>query len=182
MTLAPRNASCGLVACAIFSGRLRYWRRINADEEVAMFGWLNSPKLLARAEIAAKQMRYFRLFSQKGLFEGLPASARRAGFEMKYEDAFGKVAGFHWAADRDPDFTFFVSFGDPEVVSVSAVSHGDIFGLVMASISTLPKIIVEAKPWLAEHEFGRNAHLFRRTLLTFPDFAAAAEELHHFQI
>lgn len=115
MTLAPRNASCGLVACASFL-RLRYWRPINAGEEVAMFSWLNSPKLLARAEIAAKQMRYFRLFSQKGLFEGQPASARRAGFEIKYEDAFGKVARFHWAADRDSDFTFFVSFSDPPVV------------------------------------------------------------------
>jgi hypothetical protein len=37
---------------------------------------------LERAEIAAKQMRYFRLFSQKGSFEGLGASAKRAGFEM----------------------------------------------------------------------------------------------------
>jgi hypothetical protein len=60
-----------------------------------MFSWQNSPKLLARAESAAKQMRYFRLFSQKGSIERLPASARRAGFEMKYEDAFGKVVGFY---------------------------------------------------------------------------------------
>jgi hypothetical protein len=125
-----------------------------------MFGWLNSPKLVARAEIAAKQMRYFRLFSQKGSFEELPASAKRAGFEMKCEDALGKAAGFHWAADRDPDFAFFVSFGDPEAVSVSADSHGDIFGLVMTSISDIPKIIIEAKPWLVEHEFGRNGISF----------------------
>jgi hypothetical protein len=107
-------------------------------------------------------MRYFQPFSQKGSFEELPASAKRAGFEMKYENAFDRVAGFRWAADRDPDFTFFVAFCDPEAVSVSADSHGDIFGPVMTSISNVPKIIVEAKPWLVEREFGRNAHLFPR--------------------
>jgi hypothetical protein len=40
------------------------------------------PKLLERAEIAAKKMRYFRLFSQKGSFGELSASAQRAGFEV----------------------------------------------------------------------------------------------------
>jgi hypothetical protein len=137
---------------------------------LVMFGWLKSPKLRERAEIAAKQMRYFRLFSQKGSFEDLGASAKRAGFEMIYEDAFGKSAGFRWAADSDPDFTFFVSFDDPEGVLVTADSYRDIFGLVMTSISSIPKILVETKPWLAKQEFGRNAHLFRKILLTFPDF------------
>jgi hypothetical protein len=139
---------------------------------LALFGWWRSPKLLERAEIAAKQMMYFRLFSQKGSFEGLGASAKRAGFEMIYEDALGKVAGFRWAADGDPDFTFVVSFGDPEAVLVTADSYGDIFGLVMTSISNVPKIIVEAKPWLAKDEFGRHARVFRKILLTFPDFDA----------
>jgi hypothetical protein len=33
--------------------------------------------------------------------------ARRAGFEMIYEHAFGKEAGFRWAADGDtPTFCF----------------------------------------------------------------------------
>jgi hypothetical protein len=147
------------------------WCRSYFDGGLAMFGWLKSPKLTERAEIAAKQMRYFRLFSQKGSFEGLGASAKRAGFEMIYEDAFGKVAGFRWAADGDSDFTFFVSFGDPEAVLVTADSCGDIFGLVMISISNIPKIIVKAKPF-AKHEVGPNAHLFRKIILTFPDFDA----------
>jgi hypothetical protein len=160
------------------------FRRSNIfDKGLATFGWPKSPKLLERAEIAARQMRYFRLFSQKGSFEGLGASAKRAGFEMIYKDAFGKVAGFHWAADSDPDFTFFVSFGDPKAVLVTADSYGDISGLMMTSISNTPNIIVEAKPWLPKHEFGRNAHLFRKMLLTFPEFDAAAEKLFsRFQI
>jgi hypothetical protein len=151
----------------------REYRKSNIfDGALALFGWLRSPKLLERAEIAAKQMRYFRVFSQKGSFEGLGASAKRAGFEMIYEDVLGKVAGFRWAADGDPDFTFLVSFGDPDAVSVTADSYGDIFGLVMTSISNISNIIVEAKPWLGKHEVGRNTHLFRKILLTFPDFAA----------
>jgi hypothetical protein len=149
------------------------FRRSNIFEKgLAIFGWPKSPKLLKRAEIAAKQMRYFRLFSQKGSFEGLAASAKRAGFEMIYEDPFEKVAGFRWAADGDPDFTFLVSFADPEAVLVTADSYADIFGLVMTSISNIPKIIVEAKPWLAKHELGRHARAFRKILLTFPDFDA----------
>jgi hypothetical protein len=142
------------------------------DRGLALVGWMRSPKLLKRAEIAAKQMRYFRLFSQKGSFESLSASAKRAGFEVIYEDALGKVAGFRWAADGDPDFTFLVSFSDPEAVLVTADSYGDIFGLVMTSISNIPKIIVEAKPWLVKHEVGRHAPAFRKVLLTFPDFDA----------
>jgi hypothetical protein len=151
----------------------REYRKSNIfDGARALFGWLRSPKLLERAEIAAKQMRYFRVFSQRGSFEGLGASAKRAGFEMIYEDVLGKVAGFRWAADGDPDFTFLVSFADPEAVLVTADSYGDIFGLVMTSISNVPKIIVEAKPWLAKDEFGRHARVFRKILLTFPDFDA----------
>jgi hypothetical protein len=65
------------------------------------------PKLLERAEIAAKQMRYFRLFSEKGSFGELSASAQRAGFEVTYEDAIEKEAGFQWPSEGDPDFTFF---------------------------------------------------------------------------
>jgi hypothetical protein len=144
------------------------------DGGLALFGWLKSPKLLKRAEIAAKQ---------KGSFEGLGASAKRAGFEMIYEDPFGKEADFRWAAEGDPDFTFYVSFGDPEAVLVTADSYGDIFGLVMTSVSNIPKIIVEAKPWLAKHEFDQNAHCFRKILLTFPDFdTAAAKSLSRFHI
>jgi hypothetical protein len=111
------------------------------------------PKLLERAEIAAKQMRYFRLFSEKGSFGELSASAQRAGFEVTYEDAAEKEAGFQWPSEGDPDFTFLVSFADPEVVTVTAESYGDIFGLVMTSVSNAPKISIEAKPSLAENEF-----------------------------
>ena len=135
------------------------------------------PKLLERAEIAAKQMRYFRLFSEKGSFGELSASAQRAGFEVTYEDAVEKEAGFQWPSEGDPDFTFLVSFVDPEAVTVTAESYGDIFGLVMTSVSNAPKISIEAKPSLAEHELGRNAHVFREILLTFPDFDSGFEDL-----
>jgi hypothetical protein len=57
-------------------------RRSNIlNGRLAMLDRLKSPKLLERAKLAAKQMSYFRLFSQKGSFEGLAASAKRAGFE-----------------------------------------------------------------------------------------------------
>jgi hypothetical protein len=135
------------------------------------------PKLLERAEIAAKQMRYFRLFSQKASFGELSASAQRAGFEAAYEDALEREAGFQWPSDGDPDFTFLVSFIDPEAVTVTAESYGDVFGLVMTSISNVPKISIEAKPSLAEHEFGRNARAFQKILLTFPDFDSGFEDL-----
>jgi hypothetical protein len=46
-------------------------------------------------------MRYFRLFSQKGSFESLSASAKRAGFDVIYEHALDKVAVFRWS-EGDP--------------------------------------------------------------------------------
>jgi hypothetical protein len=134
------------------------------------------PKLLERAEIAAKLMRYFRLFSEKGSFGELSASAQRAGFEVTYEDAVEKESGFQWPSEGDPDFTFLVSFKDPEVVTVTAESHGDIFGLVMTNVSNAPKISIEAKPSLA-HELGRNAHVFQEIILTFPDFDSGFGDL-----
>jgi hypothetical protein len=150
---------------------------------LAIFAELNSPKLLKRAKLAAKQMRYFRLFSQKGSFEALAASAKRAGFEMAYEDTLRKVAGFQWAADRSrPDFIFLVSYESSDAVSVIAESQHDIFGLIMISHSHLPKIGIETKPSLERYELGRNADRFREILLTFPDFEAVAEELIRFQI
>jgi hypothetical protein len=128
-------------------------------------------------------MRYFRLFSQKGTYEGLAASAKRAGFEMAYEDSLHKVAGFRWAADGDqPDFIFLVSYENLDAVSVIAESHRDIFGLIMISHSNLPKIGVEMKPSLEKHELGRNAHRFREILSTFPDFDRGAEEFSRFEI
>ena len=153
------------------------------DGGLAKLSRLKSPTLLERAKLAAKQMSYFRLFSQKGSFEGLAASAKRAGFEMAYEDALRKVAGFRWAAHgAQPDFIFLVSYENSDAVSVIAESHRDIFGLIMISHSHLPKIGVEMKPSLKKHEFGRNAHQFREILLTFPDFDRGAEELSRFQI
>ena len=150
---------------------------------LALFGSRNSPKFLERAEIAAKQMRYFRLFSQKGSFENLSASAKRAGFDVIYEYDLDKVASFRWASGSDPDFIFFVSFSDPEAVVVKADSYGDIFGLTMTSISNAAKIVVEVKPWLTKREFGRDAQSLRQLLLKFPDFAPVAEEsFSRFQI
>ena len=61
-----------------------------------------------------------------------------------------------------PDFTFLVSFYGPEAVSVTAESYGDIFGLVMTSVSNVHKISIETKPSLAEHELGRNALDFQK--------------------
>jgi hypothetical protein len=141
-----------------------------------MFDWLKSPKLLERAEAAAKQMRYFRLFSQKGAFDGLLPSATRAGFTVLYKDDFEPEAAFQWA-DGDPDFAFNVSFENPENASVVAESYRDIFGLVMVSYSHLPKIGIEIKPSLAKHECGRNAEQFRKIMLTFSDFDGGSEEL-----
>jgi hypothetical protein len=66
---------------------------------------------------------------------------------------------------------------DPEVVTVTAESYGDIFGLVMTRVSNAPKISIEAKPSLAEHELGRHAHAFQEILLTFPDFDSGFEDL-----
>ena len=153
------------------------------DGVAALFGSRSSPKFPERAEIAAKQMRYFRLFSQKSSFENLSVSAKRAGFEVIYEYDLDKVASFRWLSGGDPDFTFFVSFSDPEAVVVKADSYGDIFGLTMTSVSNTAKIVVEVKPWLTKREFGRNAQPFRRLLLKFPDFASVAEEsLSRFQI
>jgi hypothetical protein len=40
------------------------------DGGLAKLSQLKSPTLLERAKLAAKQMSYFRLFSQKGSFEG----------------------------------------------------------------------------------------------------------------
>jgi hypothetical protein len=147
---------------------------------LAILDRLKSPKLLERAKLAAKQMSYFRLFSQKGSFEELAASAKRAGF---VKDALRKVAGFRWAAHgAQPDFIFLVSYENSDAVSVIAESHRDIFGLIMISHSHLLKIGVEMKPALEKHEFGRNAREFRQILLTFPDFDRGAEELSRFQI
>ena len=128
------------------------------------------PALVERAEIAAKQMRYFGLVAKKTSFSELIPSAKRAGFALLEEDTERKKAGFQWAAGN-PDFRFFVSFENPDKVSVVAEScAGDIFGLVLVSHSHVPNISVDTKPWLGSHELGRNATRFRNTLLTFPDF------------
>ena len=141
-----------------------------------MLSWLKSPKLQERAEAAAMQMRYFRLFSQKGSCAQLGASARRAGFEIIHEDAF--ESRFQWAADANhPDFTFRVSCDDMEIVSVMAEScQRDIFGLVMTSIASEPKIAIEARKSLEDFRLGRNADQFRKIMLTFKDFDDGMEQ------
>ena len=87
------------------------------------------------------------------------------------------ISDRHRPSEGDHDFTFLVSFNDPEAVTVTAESHGDIFGLVMTSVSNVPKIFIEAKPSLAEHELGRNAHDFQKIILTFPDFDGGFQDL-----
>jgi hypothetical protein len=140
-----------------------------------MFDWLKSPKLLERSEAAAKQMRYFRIFSQRGNFPELAPSATRAGFTLTHQDDFDQSAVFQWAAG-EVDFAYHVSFENPDAVSVIAESHRDIFGLVMLSHSHLPKISVEMKPSLEKREVGRNAEQFRKLMLRFPDFDGGFED------
>jgi hypothetical protein len=138
--------------------------------------WLKSFRLLERAEIAAKQMRYFRRFTQTATFAEVGPSAERAGFVQGSLDFERKDASFRWATG-EPDFHFFVSFEDPEAISVTAESYHDIFGLVMLSHSHLPNISVELKPSLAKHELGRNALRFRKILLQFPDFDGGTDDM-----
>jgi hypothetical protein len=143
-----------------------------------MFNWQNSAVLEMRAESAAKQMRYFRLFSQTALFYQLIPSAKRAGFALIEQDDLKKEAVFHWAASADDiDFVFHVSFNKADQVAVLADSRRDIYGLIMLSHSHLPNISVETKSELAQHEFGANAVRFREILLTLPDFDGGTGDL-----
>jgi hypothetical protein len=134
---------------------------------------VESSHLLERAEIAAKQMRYFGLFAQKSSFNELRPSAKRAGFALLNEDTGRQEAAFQWATG-EPEFIFSVSFEDPDRVSVIAESYGDISGLVLVSLSHVPNISVETKPSLGNHELGRYALRFRQILLMFPDFDRTA--------
>jgi predicted DNA-binding ArsR family transcriptional regulator len=94
-----------------------------------------------------------------------------------YEETIMMEAGFRWAADGDhPDFTFHVSFENLDAVSVTAESFGDIFGLVMNSISNLPKISIEMKPSLEERDIGRNTRQFRKILLAYSDFEGGFDQ------
>jgi hypothetical protein len=134
---------------------------------------LKSSDLVQRADIAAKQMRYFGLVAQKSSFSELLPSAKRAGFALLNEDTERKEARFQWATGES-DFIFSVSFEQSDRVSVIAESYRDIFGLVLVSLSHVPGISVETKPSLANHELGRNALRFRDILLTLPDFDGMA--------
>jgi hypothetical protein len=136
-----------------------------------MFDWIRkSTRIEERAEAAAKQMRYFRLFSQRGAFDQLGTSALRAGFNVVHEDAL--EARFQWAAhSHHPDFTFHVWFDERDAMSVIARScPGDIFGLVMTCLANETNISVEKQASLEEHELGRHAIQFRDQMLTFKDF------------
>ncbi len=130
---------------------------------------LDLSSLRERAQVAAKQMKYFGLVAQKSSFGELLPSAKRAGFALLGEDTERKEAAFQWATGQ-PDFIFSISFEDPQKVSVVAESYQDIFGLVLASYSHARTISVETKPSLANHELGRNALRFREILLAFPGF------------
>ncbi len=136
---------------------------------------LRTSHLTERAVIAAKQMRYFRLVTQRASFEELGHSARRAGFTANYEDVEHKQASFRWAVGK-PDFLFFVSFECPERISVVAEGYWDIFGLVMLSQPHVPNISVEFKTTLKEHELGPNALRLKDILMEFPDFEAGTAE------
>jgi hypothetical protein len=132
---------------------------------------LRTSHLMERAIIAAKQMRYFQLFTQRASFDELGHSARRAGFAANYMDVEHKEASFRWTLGK-PDFLFFVSFEYPERITVVAEGYWDIFGLVMLSQPRLPNISVEFKTALKEHDLGPNALRLRDMLMEFPDFEA----------
>jgi hypothetical protein len=142
-----------------------------------MWDWLlKSPKLEDRAEAAAKQMRYFRLFSQHGSFDEIGASARRAGFVVIQEGPF--EANFRWAADHDrPDFTFHVSLDDQEEMAMTAISCArDLAGLVMTGHSGEPNISIETDGQLERHELGRHADRFQSLMLAHQDFDDGIEK------
>jgi hypothetical protein len=127
------------------------------------------PALMERASNAARQMRYFGLVAKRSSFSELLPSAKRAGFTLLNEDTQRKEATFQWSAG-EPDFIFSVSFNDAARASIVAESCGDIFGLILTFYSHAPNISVETNPSLGNKELGRNALLFRDTLLIFPDF------------
>jgi hypothetical protein len=142
-----------------------------------MWNWLvKSPKLEERAEAVAKQMRYFQLFSQRGSFDEIGASARRAGFVVIQEGPF--EASFQWPSDGDPpDFTFHVSLDDQEEMSATAIScAADLVGLVMTSYSDEPNISIEKDSQLERHELGRHADQFQSLMLTRQDFDDGIEK------
>jgi len=127
------------------------------------------PALMARASIAAKQMRYFRLAAKSLSFSELLASAMRAGFTQLNADTQRKEATFQWSVG-DPDLVFSVSFGEAARASIVAESSRDIIGLTLTCYSHAPCISVETNPLLINGELGHNALLFRDILLIFPDF------------
>jgi hypothetical protein len=142
-----------------------------------MWEWLvKPPKLEERAAAAAKQMRYFQLFSQRGSFEEIGASARRAGFFVVQEGPF--EASFQWAADRDrPDFKFHVSLDNQEEISTTAISYAvDLVGLVMTSHSSEASISIEKSSQLQEHQLGRYTYQFRSLMLEHRDFDDGIEK------
>jgi hypothetical protein len=128
--------------------------------------------LIERASNVARQMRYFGLLAKNASYEGLFPSARRAGFAALCDDTQNQEALFRWAAGK-AEFTFSVSFKNPQAPSVVAESLGDIFGLILTSSSRAASISVETKPSIGSAELGRNASLFRDILLTLPDFDEA---------
>lgn len=140
-----------------------------------MFGWLVSSDLKRRAKLAAEQMIYFRSITKKLSFEALGPSAERAGFIITNSDPFRREAGFHWA-EGEPDFGFFVAYGQSTGASIIAESYSDIFGLVMISNPGLSGISVETKAALGV-ELGRNAIRFRKIMLGFPGFDARTEDI-----
>ena len=162
-----KNAGAALGAVSLASLSRRPPIFANAAQQRSIGS--TSSNLMERAEIAAKQMRYFGLAAQKSSFSELLPSAKRAGFALLNEDTERKEAAFQWAAG-ETDFIFSVSFAYADRVSVIAESYGDIFGLVLVSHSHIPNISVETKPSLGNHELGRDALRFRDMLLMFPDF------------
>ncbi len=134
------------------------------------FPWSQPSRLEQRADAAAKQMRYFHIFTQRGRFEDLVPSADRAGFVVGHRDSFRKAVTFYWRRDSKPDFGFHVSFDDTLGTSVTAEAYGDIFGVIMVGHADQPIICVAIKPAVTPRSLGRHARSFQKLLLAQPGF------------
>jgi hypothetical protein len=126
--------------------------------------------LLNRAKLASKHMKYFGLLAEKSSFSDLSPNAELADFVVLSEDPEHQEVTFR-AASGEPDFTFTVSFQDPDRIAVVAEAcAADILGVVLIKLSHRSSISVDTKPDLGNNELGSNALRFKSTLLMFPGF------------
>ena len=129
----------------------------------------NLSALMERASNAARQMQYFALAAKQLSLDDLTSSALRAGFIEIVAKTAREEASFRFASGQ-ADFVFWVSYRDPERISIVAQSQADIFGLVLTAYSHVTTVSVEINPTIEATVLGNNALLFRDLLLTFPRY------------